>query len=218
MKLVLQIVSGDQKCWQLYVYSDLSHQLAEGKSIWEKVIMSNESLCCQYSPAKKCQSMQWKTSISVRQNRHMSPAHVEAVLICFLIIRALFASSSFDKVREWTRAVALEILALLLEALYRWRYEFGLVLRSCITTMFVLTHHCTGDWHKNCATSDCLQNWRMLWRATITIVDIQGHEEHYWRGVQHCCEWWKHTPSVLLCKGATLKGYLVQLLQGHSKN
>ena len=62
--------------------------------------MCHESLCCQYGPAVKCQSMQWKTSVSVRQNRHMSPAHVKAVLICFLIIRALFVLSSFDKESE----------------------------------------------------------------------------------------------------------------------
>jgi hypothetical protein len=83
-----------------YVYSDLSHQLAEGKSVWEKVIVGHKPLCRQYSPEIICESMQWKTSISVRQNRHMSPAQVKAVLICLLITRALFASSSFIKVRE----------------------------------------------------------------------------------------------------------------------
>jgi hypothetical protein len=73
--------------------------------------------------------------------------------------------------------------------------------------MSVLTHHCTGDFGIKtvqlltvCKTEECFEGPQIS-----DIVDIQGREEHYRRGVQQCFEWWKHTPSVLLCKEATLK-------------
>lgn len=90
--------------------------------------------------------------------------------------------SSINKVREWTGAVTLEILAVLLDSLYWWRSEFGLVLRPCITTVFVLTHQCTGDFGIKIVQLLTLQNWRMLWKATDIIINIQGHDERYWRG------------------------------------
>jgi hypothetical protein len=226
LKVVLQIVSGDQKCLHLYVYSDLSRQLAEGKRIWDKFITGHESLCCQYSPEIKCQSMQWKTSVSVRQNRHMSPAHMKAVLICFLIIRALFASSSFNKVREWTSSVTWKNWQYYLRLFCQWRSEFGLVLRPCITTMFVLTHHCTGDFGIKtvqlltvCKTEECCEGPQisLLTFRDMKSITKEGFSSFLNGGSTHQVYCYARRLLWRL-KEWLVYSYLVQLLQGLSKN
>jgi hypothetical protein len=68
-KMVPQILSVDQKQRQLYVCSDLSHQLAEGNNFLDRGITVDESFCYQYDPETKRQSMQWKTSVSPRSKK-----------------------------------------------------------------------------------------------------------------------------------------------------
>jgi hypothetical protein len=60
------------------------------------------------------------------------------------------------------------------------------MLRRCITTLSVFTHHGTGDLGIKivqlltvCKTEECFEGPQIS-----DIVDIQGHEEHYKRGVQ----------------------------------
>jgi histone-lysine N-methyltransferase SETMAR len=68
-KMVPRILSDDQKQWWLDVCSDLSCQLAKENNFLDRVITSDESLCFQYDPEMKCQSMQWKTSASLRPKK-----------------------------------------------------------------------------------------------------------------------------------------------------
>jgi hypothetical protein len=65
-KMVLRILSDDQKQQQHDVCSDLSRQSAEGNNFLDRVIMGGESWCFRYDPEMKCQSMQRKTSVSPR--------------------------------------------------------------------------------------------------------------------------------------------------------
>jgi hypothetical protein len=56
-KMVPRILSDDQKQQQIDVYSDSSHQLAEGNNFLDRVIIVDESWCSQYNSETKRQSM-----------------------------------------------------------------------------------------------------------------------------------------------------------------
>jgi hypothetical protein len=84
VKMVLRILSDDQKQRRLDVCSDRSRQSAKGNNFLDRVITGGESWCFQYDPEIKCQSKQWKTSASPRpKNARMSRAQVKTMLIFF---------------------------------------------------------------------------------------------------------------------------------------
>jgi histone-lysine N-methyltransferase SETMAR len=83
-KMVLRILSDDQKQRWFDVCFDLSRQLAEGNNFLDRAITGDESWCFQFDPEIKRQSMQWKTSASPRPKKaRMSRARVKTMLICF---------------------------------------------------------------------------------------------------------------------------------------
>jgi histone-lysine N-methyltransferase SETMAR len=119
-KTVPQILSDDQKQRWLDVCSELSHQLAEGNNFLDRVITSDESWCVQYDPETKCQSMQWKTSVSPRPKKAhvMSPSEDNAHL--FFDHKGIVHVEFLEQGQTVNQHCYLEILERLNEAV-RWR-------------------------------------------------------------------------------------------------
>ena len=74
-KMVPRILTHDQKQRRLHISSDL----LRNAEMFDKVITGDETLCFQYDPETKRQSMQWKTENSPRPKKstHVSVAGQE---------------------------------------------------------------------------------------------------------------------------------------------
>jgi hypothetical protein len=138
-KMVPRILSDDQKQQQLDVCSNLSRQLAEGNNFLDRVITDDQSWCFQYDVEMKCQSMQWKTSVSPRPKEACtSRTQVKTMLICFFDHKGIVHFEFLEQGRTVNKHCYLEILARLREAVRRRRPELWPVLGSCFMTIPLL--------------------------------------------------------------------------------
>ena len=79
-KMMPQILTHDQKQYQLHISSDL----LRNAEMFDRIITGDETWCFQYDLETKRQSKQWKTQNSPRPKKAcMSQSQVKTMLVCF---------------------------------------------------------------------------------------------------------------------------------------
>jgi hypothetical protein len=71
-KMVLKILSDEQKERRQELYSDLLQRIEDEPHLMNSVITCDETWIFTYDPETKRQSMQWKSTLSPRQKKKLA--------------------------------------------------------------------------------------------------------------------------------------------------
>ncbi|KAL4104600.1 hypothetical protein QTP88_019894 [Uroleucon formosanum] len=90
-KMVLKILSQDQKDNRRDRCLDILEHIENDPSFLERVITGDESWIFEYDPETKRQSQEWHTSASPRQKKgRLSKSKIKSMLICFFDSQGIF--------------------------------------------------------------------------------------------------------------------------------